>query len=47
VEGCPWWNWWPLFQSLWRTLAKGALGAWCNVIDCFSGSYKMVMHLST
>jgi hypothetical protein len=26
VEGCPWWNWWPLFQSLWRTLVKGALG---------------------
>lgn len=20
---------------------------WCNVIDCFSGSCKMVMHLST
>ncbi|XP_047095951.1 serine/arginine-rich splicing factor RS2Z33-like isoform X3 [Lolium rigidum] len=27
VEGCPWWNWWPSFQSLWRTLVKGALGA--------------------
>ena len=39
--------------GLWWKGALGGLGdhgegrPWCDVVDCFSGSAKLVMHLST